>query len=63
MLIENERKLAWAGSEQILIDLQCSQLIRFSLVCNQIVIENERKLALDGVEQILVDLQLNSNWK
>ena len=51
ILIRNKRKLASAGSEQILVDLLLNS------------IGNERKLASAGSEQILVDLQSYSNKK
>ena len=48
ILIENERKFAFAGSELILVDLQSNSnsksegLVqsRFLLICDQILIEN-----------------------
>ena len=46
--MRNERNLASAGSEQILVDYQ-------------IPIRNKRKLASAGSEQIFVDLLLNSD--
>ena len=49
--IGNERKLASAGSDQILVDLLL------------VIIGNERTLASAGSEQILVDLLLTSNRK
>ena len=49
IIIGNERKLASAGSEQILVDLLL------------IIIANERTLASAGSEQILVDLRSNSS--
>ena len=48
ILIENERKLAWAGVEHILVDLLAQS--RFWLICNHTLIENDRKLV--GSKQI-----------